>query len=258
LLTWKATYHQKYLDATLLLEGRGRHDFKGCTYCESPDPLYRCIDCHGHWLYCAECIVERHRSEPLHLLERWTDDDYFEKCTLWALGLRIQLGHPRTVACPLVKRGHVDFVVIHVNGIHLVDVDFCGCPGSLDNFEQLLDVGWWPSSPLEPQTATTFPLLRLFHNLNLQGCIPPTDFYRALEQLHNAEGLVRLPDRLQQFMLTVREWRHIRMAKRAGRGNDPGGLNTTAQGELAIPCRSCPHPHINLPQGWEDAPSNTQ
>ncbi|KAF4580325.1 hypothetical protein EYR38_003220, partial [Pleurotus pulmonarius] len=65
-------------------------------------------------------------------------------------------------------------------------------------------------------------------------------------------------DRLQQFMLTVREWRHIRMAKRAGRGNDPGGLNTTAQGELAIPCRSCPHPHINLPQGWEDAPSNTR
>ncbi|KDQ23968.1 hypothetical protein PLEOSDRAFT_1048888, partial [Pleurotus ostreatus PC15] len=183
---------------------------------------------------------------------------YFEKCTLRDLGLRIQLGHPRTITCPIVKRGHIDFVVIHVNGIHLVDVDFCDCPGSLDHFEQLLDVGWWPSSPLEPQTATTFPLLRLFHNLNLQGCIPATDFYRALEQLHNGDGLVQLPDHLQQFMLTVREWRHIRMAKRAGRGNDPNGMNATAQGELAIPCQSCPHPNINLPQGWESAPSNTR
>ncbi|KAJ8690141.1 hypothetical protein PTI98_011599 [Pleurotus ostreatus] len=122
----------------------------------------------------------------------------------------------------------------------------------------LLEVGWWPSSPLEPQTATTFPLLRLFHNLNLQGCLPATDFYRSLEQLHNGGGLDDPPgigrkDRLQQFMLTVREWRHIRMAKRAGRGQDPSGLDATAQGALSIPCRSCPHPGINLPQGWESA-----
>ena len=44
------------------------------------------------------------------------------------------------------------------------------------------------------------------------------------------------------------------MAKRAGCGQDPTGLNTTAQGALSIPCRSCPHPGINLPQGWESAP----
>ncbi|KDQ26081.1 hypothetical protein PLEOSDRAFT_169883 [Pleurotus ostreatus PC15] len=190
--------------------------------------------------------------------KRWTDDNYFGKCTLRDLGLRIQLGHPRTVACPMVKRGHVDFVVIHTNGIHLVNVDFCGCPNSIDHFEQLLDVGWWPSSPLEPQTATTFGLLRLFHLLNLQGCIPSTDFYRALEQLNHGEGLVPLPDRLQQFMLTVREWRHIRMAKRAGRGNDPAGLDATANGALAVPCRSCPHPNINLPDGWEREPPETR
>ncbi|KAF9496215.1 hypothetical protein BDN71DRAFT_1505912 [Pleurotus eryngii] len=77
----------------------------------------------------------------------------------------------------------------------------------------------------------------------------------SLDPPVDASGLI---DRLQQFMLTVREWRHIWMAKRAGRGNDPGGLNTTAQGGLAIPCRSCPHPDINLPQGWENVPSNTQ
>ncbi|KAJ8697360.1 hypothetical protein PTI98_004170 [Pleurotus ostreatus] len=253
LLTWKAKYRQKYLEATLILEGRGRHNIHGCTACGDPDPCYRCLDCHGSWLYCSQCMLELHQNEPLHFIERWTDD-YFEKYTLRELGLRLQLGHPRTVGCPMVKRGHVDFVVIHDNGIHLLNVDFCGCPDAIEPYEQLLEVGWWPSSPLEPQTATTFQLLRLFHNLNLQGCIPSTNFYRALEQLHNGDGLFPPPDRLQQFMLTVREWRHIRMAKRAGRGNDPTGLHNTGQGELAVPCRSCPHPGINLPEGWEQAP----
>lgn len=59
-------------------------------------------------------------------------------------------------------------------------------------------------------------------------------------------------------MLTVREWRHIRMAKRAGRGNDPAGLDATANGALAVPCRSCPHPDINLPNGWEREPPETR
>ncbi|KAF9488152.1 hypothetical protein BDN71DRAFT_1499587 [Pleurotus eryngii] len=257
LLTWKLQYRQHYLDAALLLDGHGRHNLQGCTSCQDPNPIYRCLDCHGYWMYYQKCIVEIHHSKPLHLLEKWTDNDFFEKCTLHDLGLRIQLGHPKTVSCPMVKRGHIDFVLIHTNGIHLVAVDFCGCPDKREHYDQILDVGWWPSSPLDPQTATMFQLLHLFHSLNLQGCIPATDFYRSLEQLNHGDGLVCLPDRLQQFMLTVREWRHIRMAKRGGRGNDPTGLNATKQGELAVPCQSCPHPGINLPQGWEREPPDT-
>jgi hypothetical protein len=49
----------------------------------------------------------------------------------------------------------------------------------------------------------------------------------------------------------VRQWRHLKMAKRAGRGHDPVGIDVTAQGALSIPCRACPHPNINLPDGWE-------
>jgi len=52
-------------------------------------------------------------------------------------------------------------------------------------------------------------------------------------------------------MLMVRQWRHLKMAKRAGRGHDPVGIDVTAQGALSIPCRACPHPNINLPDGWE-------
>jgi len=61
-------------------------------------------------------------------------------------------------------------------------------------------------------------------------------------------------DRLSQFMVIIREWRHIKMAKRAGRGHHRLGIAGTSQGELSIPCRACPHPGINLPADWAQAP----
>jgi hypothetical protein len=63
-----------------------------------------------------------------------------------------------------------------------------------------------------------------------------------------------MKDRLNTFMIMVREWRHIKLLKRAGRAYDPGRIAATAPGSLAIPCRACPLPNINLPEGWEDAP----
>jgi hypothetical protein len=45
------------------------------------------------------------------------------------------------------------------------------------------------------------------------------------------------------------------MVKRAGRAFDPGGIPMTAPGSLAIPCRACPIPNINLPTGWQDVPA---
>jgi hypothetical protein len=53
-------------------------------------------------------------------------------------------------------------------------------------------------------------------------------------------------------MVMVREWCHIKMTKRAGRGHDTSGIVGTSQGELAIRCRACPQPGVNLPMGWEN------
>ncbi|KAG6912525.1 hypothetical protein DXG01_014015 [Tephrocybe rancida] len=53
----------------------------------------------------------------------------------------------------------------------------------------------------------------------------------------------------------VREWRHLKATKRAGRGYDPGGIAKTASGGLAIQCRACPQGKINLPPGWEHTPA---
>ncbi|EEB98159.1 hypothetical protein MPER_02382, partial [Moniliophthora perniciosa FA553] len=48
--------------------------------------------------------------------------------TLRELGYRIQLGHPPGEECDSPVSGHKDFVVLAWNGIHVVDLDFCGCP----------------------------------------------------------------------------------------------------------------------------------
>jgi hypothetical protein len=42
------------------------------------------------------------------------------------------------------------------------------------------------------------------------------------------------------------------MLKRSARFLMPGGADATADGELALVCRSCPIPGVNLPAGWRD------
>lgn len=54
-------------------------------------------------------------------------------------------------------------------------------------------------------------------------------------------------------MRMLLQWRHLRLLKRGGRGHDDSGVNGTKPGELALPCPSCPHPGINLPEDWSTA-----
>ncbi|KAJ7821558.1 hypothetical protein B0H14DRAFT_3471465 [Mycena olivaceomarginata] len=166
------------------------------------------------------------------------------------------IGHPFGEDCPFNYLGQSrTFVVLHNNGIHTLDVDFCSCRGAPCEVDQLLNVGWYPATHQNPSTAATVSLLRRFHKLNLQARLPAYDFYNTLVLLTNATHSKMVPNRLPQFMNMVREYRHLQMCKRAGRGHDPGGLSATKPGELAIQCRACPHPDINLPPDWADAPA---
>jgi len=54
----------------------------------------------------------------------------------------------------------------------------------------------------------------------------------------------------------VREWRYLKMLKRAGRGHDATGATGTKPGELAVLCPACPQPGKNLPDGWENVPDD--
>ena len=117
---------------------------------------------------------------------------FFQRSTLKELGLRVQLGHAPGQYCPTREAASKDFVVIHTNGIHLVNVDYCRCH-SLSHRTQLLQVAWWPATPLDPQTCATMEVLRHFQILNLQGKLTGFSFYRALEYQTDNTGLNKPP-----------------------------------------------------------------
>lgn len=49
----------------------------------------------------------------------------------------------------------------------------------------------------------------------------------------------------------MRQWRHLHLLKRAGRGYDAEGANGTNPGELTLLCPACPQPGINLGPNWK-------
>jgi len=56
----------------------------------------------------------------------------------------------------------------------------------------------------------------------------------------------------------VREWRHLKSLKRGGRGHSLTSIAGTQEGELAVQCRACPSPGINIPEKLENIPPATR
>jgi hypothetical protein len=56
----------------------------------------------------------------------------------------------------------------------------------------------------------------------------------------------------------VREWRHVWLLKRMGRGHNPSGVRGTEEGKCAVFCPACPRPGINLPADWKERPEGQQ
>ena len=119
---------------------------------------------------------------------------FFQRITLCDLGLRIQLGHTYGHSCLTRSPANSTFRVIHSNGIHHVAIDQCQCH-DLPLNKQLLRIGWWPATPLDPKSAATFEILRHFHLLNLQGKVTGYSFYQALEYQTDNTGLQPPPVR---------------------------------------------------------------
>ncbi|KAF7322694.1 hypothetical protein HMN09_00048200 [Mycena chlorophos] len=217
----------------------------------------RCCECSYSQLMCVQCCVDEHEDNPLHWVELW-NDHYFKRTSLKSLGLRIQLGHPRGERCsaPLPSAG--DFVVIHANGIHEVAVQFCGCHLRRDpDHIQLLRRRWFPATDDKPQCCATFSCLETLHALSLQADIAVRNYYLTLEYLTDGT-LKKIPDRYRSLLRMLREYRHLVLLKRRGRGHDPGGVMGTRSGELAIRCPACPRPGVNLPPNWADADAKDQ
>ncbi|KAG9217985.1 hypothetical protein CCMSSC00406_0009805 [Pleurotus cornucopiae] len=201
----------------------------------------------------STCIVQRHEASPFHVVEKW-NSQFFARCSLQSLGLSIQLGHPIGVSCLNPTRAYEKgFTVITSHGIVTTTLRFCDCAEAVSRPAQLLRARLFPATTIDPHTAATFEVLRLFQLLTFGSKVSGFEFYTALTCLTNNLGEPQ-PDRYNIFMRIVRQWHHIRMLKRSGRGHALDGVAGTSEGECAVLCPACPHPGKNLPMDWKAAP----
>ncbi|EIW79698.1 hypothetical protein CONPUDRAFT_74066 [Coniophora puteana RWD-64-598 SS2] len=245
-------YRAEYLDEDLRREGRGNAATYQCACKSGRTREYRCESCSGHYMFCEECCLDAHRNLPLHFIQKW-NGQFFSRVSLRNMGLTVRLGHEDGTSCGLRKSGHAKFAVIHTNGIHRVNIEYCDCLQKAPHRQQLLRYGWYPSTVDIPHTACTEEVLCQYSALTSKTEISGHGFYQSLELLTDLLGLDVPPSRYKVFLRTVRQHGHIRLMKEAGRGNVANGLETTRPGELAVSCPACPQPGINLPSGWEDA-----
>ncbi|KAG6907526.1 hypothetical protein DXG01_008615 [Tephrocybe rancida] len=217
--------------------------------------LYRCCECQNCSLYCAACLIENHSSEPFHRIKEW-NGSFFSPTTFFDLGLRVQLNHLHGEGCPNPESLLGGFVVLHTNGIHRVNIDFCNCTRVQPRVVQLLRSRLFPGTTEYPRSGATFALLEFFQLLSFMSKISAFEFYQTLLRRTDNTGTVNLPDRYSTFLRMIREWRHLKLLKRFGRGHDPSGPSGTRVGECAVLCPACPIPRVNLPEGWENAPSH--
>ena len=144
------------------------------------------------------------------------------------------LGHQHT-SCLLSGSATRTILVIDVNGVHHVNVQFCTCTEDIqwvESYRQLLRVGWYPASFRRPKTAFTFDILDTYHKIALQGKLNLYNFYLSIMQKTDNCGrkrvvmsCVSLP--IDVFLLVVawfqyryhemsqcaRQWRNMKQIK---------------------------------------------
>ncbi|KAJ7593209.1 hypothetical protein C8J56DRAFT_886205 [Mycena floridula] len=219
--------------------------------------LYEFIHLEGHLKQpkCPQCNVEGHRKNPLHIINMSTtfvflagtrtdiiqewNGSFFKKTSLSALGLCVQLGH-NLEECVNPVPGHMHFSVLHINGIHHVNVDFCDCEFQVSKRQQLLRAEWYPATIDHPKTAVTFCMLEKVHLLNLSGKVSTYEYYKCLQHLtDNTET-------------EIPKYRHLKLMKCAGCRNIPDGVTNIGLEELALRCWVCPNPGVNIVPNWKE------
>ena len=187
------------LDELLRRDGLQEHlSPPQCTSCLDEQGAYHCVDCTTSTFYCASCVVCQHENIPLHRLEvclsslerrililyQVWNGGFFERTSLQDLDYCFYLGHQHT-PCPSSGPRTQTILVIDVNGVHRLSVQFCMCTDDaqwVEKYRQLLRVGWYPASFKQPKTAFTFDVLDTYHKIALQGKLNLYDFYSSILQ----------------------------------------------------------------------------
>ncbi|KAF8995608.1 hypothetical protein BDZ89DRAFT_971636 [Hymenopellis radicata] len=131
------------------------------------EELFHCLSC-GAFLECRMCCLKRHEPQLLMAcLQVWRDATW-QTISLREIGLVYQLGH-QGARCPVPDATPHIMTVMHVNGVHQVEMRYCDCTSSLSDGEhrrqQLLRSGLYPATPRYPDTCVTIDILNLYRRL---------------------------------------------------------------------------------------------
>lgn len=118
---------------------------------------------------------------------------FFQASSLTDLGLFLLLGHDGH-PCPIPTNIYTRMTILHVNGIHTMNVKFCTCarPTPPPRRVQLLQARLFPATVVQPQTCATFEVLRHAHLLTLQSKISAHNYYSTLERLTDNAGITTI------------------------------------------------------------------
>ncbi|KAL0568485.1 hypothetical protein V5O48_013496, partial [Marasmius crinis-equi] len=231
-----------FLKELIGLDGRGS-EFDVCGHCGSTEGVvYRCRSCSQGMMFCGSCILSKHKDRPLDCVEKW-NGAFFETIWLKTLGL-------------VVQKARKGFVVVDIDFVQEVDVQFCLCQRREvvgEFYQQLLRKSLFPATVSNPHTAFTFRAVRYFHVLTLTGKISMYDFYSGAERCTDGSGLKSSKERYDEFLRVIRLWRFLKPLKRGGVQPSPTlDLSAIPAGQLTVKCPACPRPGVNLPPGWEE------
>ncbi|KAF8306203.1 hypothetical protein DL93DRAFT_2172222 [Clavulina sp. PMI_390] len=215
----------------------------------TPNLLYRCDECSHGRLVCQKCCIQPHRDNVLHRVKRW-NGLFFIELSLHQLGLFLDLGHDGR-SCLLPTSKTLKLTVLHTNGIHTLHVKPCTCPSAPSLFIQLLRARLYPATTVNPQTCATMQYLRQCHLLKFEAQASTGSIFSTLIRITDNAHVFKTENRYRSLLTMIRQWRILKMHKRAGSAHN-GGVTKTLPGGLSIICPSCPHPDIHLPQGWND------
>lgn len=262
-----------------------------CTKCQAHPLQYRCLDCHGTPQLCAECLYATHSVEPGHKIQSWTGT-HFEQCNDLTDCLLLFLGHHGR-PCPSLKwKGghsltwkdkanavfskdsstwcnHKKLCIVDTSRIYDCNFVFCVCADARPEWQQFLDMRYFPATMESTRTVFTFRTLDQYDTESVHTKATAGSYMGKLYRLTNAvfpqdirvmpsNTLTCIPhshcstqNRYQELITAWRVWNDLGLRKRAGFGHDQKLAAHPPPGSLALFCPACPQAGINLPKGWQ-------
>ncbi|KAI6002338.1 hypothetical protein F5J12DRAFT_784056 [Pisolithus orientalis] len=140
-------------------------------------------------------------------------------------------------------------IVMHTNGIHYCNVQYCRCPGAEDSHIQLMQAGMFPATTKATRTAFTFQVLNDFVWDNVECGTSAMNFYSKLHHITSNAFPHLVPARYRELLRVARMWWLLKLLKWQGSHTS---AEDAGPGELVLFCLACPQPGINIPEDETD------